>query len=164
VGQAIKRVKEQLRTLPDHGIGFGLLRYLNAQTGPGLAALAIPQIGFNYLGRFPAPGAADWAVALEADALGGGSDPGMPVAHGLEVNALVRDHSAGPWLDATWSWAQEMWSEQDVRELAQQWFQAIQALVNHGTKPGAGGRTPTDFPLAALNQKQIERLEAAWRT
>ncbi|MGH3855333.1 MAG: condensation domain-containing protein, partial [Pseudonocardiaceae bacterium] len=176
LGQAIKRVKEQLRALPDHGIGFGLLRYLNPQTGPALAALAIPQICFNYLGRFPAPGtvyvpgiggvggSADWAVAPEENVLGGGSDPGMPIAHGLEVNALVRDYSDGPRLDATWSWPQEMWSEPGVRELARYWFQALEALVDHGVQPSVGGHTPTDFPLAELSQNEIEQLEAAWRT
>ncbi|MBW0010592.1 MAG: amino acid adenylation domain-containing protein, partial [Pseudonocardiales bacterium] len=170
LGQAVRRVKEQFRALPDHGIGFGLLRYLNPRTGPELAALAGPQIAFNHLGRFPAPGTAwaggntEWAVAPESDALGGGSDPGMPMAHGLEVTTLVRDHSAGPWLDATWSWAPDMWSEKDVWELAQQWFQVMEALVDHGARPGVGGHTPTDFPLAALSQNEIERLEAEWRT
>ncbi|MCA1694601.1 MAG: condensation domain-containing protein, partial [Actinobacteria bacterium] len=172
VGRAIKRVKEQLRALPDHGIGFGLLRYLNSDTGPTLAALPNPQIGFNYLGRFPAPGSgwmpgtagvgssADWAGAPEASALGGGSDPGMPFDHGLELNALVHDHSEGPSLVAIWSWPQEMWSVHDVRELAQHWFQAIHALVDHGTQPGAGGHTPTDFPLVTLNQHEIDHLDA----
>ncbi|MCA1682093.1 MAG: condensation domain-containing protein, partial [Actinobacteria bacterium] len=171
LGAAIKRVKEQLRALPDHGIGFGLLRYLNPQTGPELAALAKPQIGFNYLGRFPAPGtggvpgtaepggSAQWALAPEATALGGGSDPGVPLAHGLELNALVRDDGDGPWLDATWSWPPEMWSESEVGELAQYWFQALQALVDHGTRPGAGGHTPTDFPLVTLTQHQIDHLD-----
>ena len=174
VGQAIKRVKEQLRALPDHGIGFGLLRYLNPHTGPELAALPNPQIGFNYLGRFPAPGRAwrpgtagpgsstDWAGAPEAAAIGGGSDPAMPFDHGLELNALVHDHVDGPRLDAIWSWPQEMWSEHDVHELAQHWFQAIHALVDHGTQPDAGGHTPTDFPLLTLNQHEIDHLDATF--
>ncbi|NKZ09331.1 non-ribosomal peptide synthetase, partial [Actinomadura latina] len=51
-GQAIKAVKEQLRTVPDRGIGYGLLRYLNTHTAHQLAQLPSPQIGFNYLGRF----------------------------------------------------------------------------------------------------------------
>jgi amino acid adenylation domain-containing protein/non-ribosomal peptide synthase protein (TIGR01720 family) len=167
VGQTIKRVKEQLRALPDHGIGFGLLRYLNPETGPRLAALPSPQVGFNYLGRLPAPGTAwpgesvQWAIAPETIALGGDNDPGMPMAHGLEVNALVRDHSEGPWLEASWSWAPEMWPDQEVRTLAQQWFETLQALANHAAQPDAGGHTPTDFPLVALNQNQIDRLEAA---
>ncbi|MGH3854142.1 MAG: amino acid adenylation domain-containing protein [Pseudonocardiaceae bacterium] len=173
LGQAVKRIKEQLRALPDHGIGYGLLRYLNPHTRPVLAALPTPQVCFNYLGRFPTPGTAgvsgttgpggstEWALAPEATALRGRSDPGMPLAHGLELNALVRDHREGPWLDATWSWSPEMWSEQDVRELAEHWFQALQALVEHGSQPGAGGHTPADFPLLELTQHQVEHLEAA---
>ncbi|MBV9164385.1 MAG: amino acid adenylation domain-containing protein, partial [Pseudonocardiales bacterium] len=168
VGQAIKRVKEQLRALPDHGIGFGLLRYLNPHTGPELAALAVSQIGFNYLGRLAAPTTAvagqdrEWVVAPEAAALGGGSDPEMPLAHGLDVNALVRDHSVGPWLEATWTWSPQMWSEPEVHELAQLWFHALRALVDHASQPSAGGHTPTDFPLVPLNQHQIEQLETTY--
>ena len=75
IGRALKTVKEQLRALPDRGLGYGLLRYLNPQTAATLAALPAPQIGFNYLGRFAAPGSADWASAPEAVPLGGG-DPG----------------------------------------------------------------------------------------
>ena len=50
-------IKEQLRALPDHGLGYGLLRYLNPQTAAQLEGFASPQIGFNYLGRFAAPAA-----------------------------------------------------------------------------------------------------------
>ena len=29
LGRALKAIKEQLRALPNHGLGYGLLRYLN---------------------------------------------------------------------------------------------------------------------------------------
>ena len=32
LGQALKRIKEQLRALPEAGLGYGLLRYLNQET------------------------------------------------------------------------------------------------------------------------------------
>ena len=54
LGRAVKTIKEQLRALPDNGLGYGLLRYLNLRTGPRLAGHAAPQLGFNYLGRFAA--------------------------------------------------------------------------------------------------------------
>jgi putative heme-binding domain-containing protein len=38
-GQAVKRVKEQLRRVPDKGLGYGLLRYLNPETAEQLADL-----------------------------------------------------------------------------------------------------------------------------
>ena len=66
LGRAFKAIKEQLRAVRDHGLGYGLLRYLNPQTASELAGFATPQLGFNYLGRFAAPSEADWAAAPEA--------------------------------------------------------------------------------------------------
>src|SRR4029450_673241 len=48
-GGTLKRVREQLRAVPGDGLGYGLLRYVNPQTGPRLAGLASAQVGFNYL-------------------------------------------------------------------------------------------------------------------
>ena len=39
LGRALKLIKEQLRALPDNGLGYGLLRYLNPQTASQLARL-----------------------------------------------------------------------------------------------------------------------------
>ncbi|QLE70304.1 amino acid adenylation domain-containing protein [Streptomyces rectiverticillatus] len=163
-GRAVKRVKEQLRAVPDHGIGFGLLRYLNPGTGAVLAGLPRPQIGFNYLGRFTAPDSGaggEWLPAPEADVVSAGGDPRMPLMHGLAVTALVRDEGGESRLEATWSWSSSLWSQADVEEIAGYWFEALEALVEHGTRPGAGGHTPTDFPLVSLSATELEQLEAA---
>ncbi|KUO05696.1 hypothetical protein AQJ58_39660 [Streptomyces sp. DSM 15324] len=166
---AIKRVKEQLRAVPGNGRGYGLLRYLNPDTAPALAAPAAPQVGFNYVGRFPAPGTPivpehpEWQVADEIG-LVGGSDPDLPLAHGLEVNAAVRDRPDGPHLTATWSWAPGIWPEPDVRAVADHWCQALRGLVRHGSQQGVGGFTPSDFPLVGLGQHDVEQLEDMWRT
>jgi non-ribosomal peptide synthase protein (TIGR01720 family) len=163
LGQALKRIKEQLRALPDGGLGYGLLRYLNPETAPALTGLATPQIGFNYLGRFARAPGVDWQIAPEAEALwGGGIDPDMPFAHSLEVNAMTLEQTDGPELSATWSWPGALLSEEAVGELAQGWFGALEALVRHAAQPGAGGHTPSDFPLVALSQAEVEQLEAEY--
>ena len=159
LGRALKLIKEQLRALPDHGFGYGLLRYLNAQSAAQLRGYPTPQIGFNYLGRFAAGG--DWAPAPESDALGGG-DPAMPLAHCVEVNALTHDAADGATLTATWTWAPALLSGEMVRDLAERWFRALHALVRHAAAPGAGGHTPSDLPLLALSQADIERLERTY--
>ena len=163
LGEAFKRIKEQLRALPDGGLGYGLLRHLNPETAPALTGLATPQIGFNYLGRFARDQAADWQIAPEIEALGGGGiDPGMPFGHSLEVNAVTLDQSDGPQLSATWSWPGALLSEEAVSDLAQGWFRALEALVRHAAEPSAGGHTPSDFPLVALSQAEVEQLEAQY--
>ncbi|MGF0171332.1 hypothetical protein ACQF36_12710 [Streptomyces sp. Marseille-Q5077] len=37
-GRVLKRVKEQVRAVPDDGIGYGVLRYLDPAAGTELAA------------------------------------------------------------------------------------------------------------------------------
>ncbi|WP_329542010.1 non-ribosomal peptide synthase/polyketide synthase [Streptomyces sp. NBC_01358] len=168
VGAVLKRVKEQLRAVPDKGIGYGLLRHLNPSTAPALEeAGARPQLGFNYLGRF-APGAvaadsrvADWTMAPLA---GASEDPALALAHTVEVNAATHDGPLGPELVATWTWAGELLDEERVRELADGWFGALGALARHSAVPGAGGLTPSDVPLAEVTQSEIEALEAEVRS
>ncbi len=158
-GAALKAVKEQLRALPDHGIGFGMLRYLNPQTGPRLASLATPQIGFNYLGRFAeASGDTDFAPAAEAATLGGGMAGDTPVPHALEITALTRDGRDGPTLRAEWSWPGELFDDADVAELSREWFAALRGLVAHMAEPDAGGHTPSDFALVDLTQADVDAL------
>ncbi|MFJ4851778.1 MULTISPECIES: amino acid adenylation domain-containing protein, partial [unclassified Streptomyces] len=159
LARALKTVKEQLRTVPDNGIGHGLLRHLNPDTAPLLATGNRPHIGFNYLGRFPATDqnhTTDWATTTEATALGSGADHTRPMPHALEINALTQDHPDGPRLLATWTWPDAVLTENDVRALAENWFTALRTLT---TQTHAGGLTPSDLPLVTLDQTDIEELE-----
>jgi non-ribosomal peptide synthase protein (TIGR01720 family) len=159
-GQLIKRVKEQFRMLPDNGLGYGLLRYLNAETGPVLAALRSPQIGFNYLGRFTGGPAAEGWGALGKARLSAEVDDDMPAAHVIEITGLVGDGPDGPELGLSLSWPPEILGEAGVQELADAWLAALEGLASYAAKPGAGGHTPSDLPLVALTQAQIDELEA----
>ena len=100
LGRALKLVKEQLRAVPDNGLGYGLLRYLNPADGSAVErSIPSAQIGFNYLGRIAARGRADWGPAEEGAALLSGGDPAMPLLHVLEVNALALEGSDGSGAD-----------------------------------------------------------------
>ena len=169
-GLAVQRVKEQLRAVPGGGLGFGLLRYLNSETGPVLAGLPVPQIGFNYLGRFTtgpdAHGAADaepWRHAGE-QVLGGDADERMRVAHVLEAAAIAADLPGGPRLTVQMSWPGGLLEAGEVRQLAEDWVAALTGIAAHAAKPGAGGHTPSDFPLVKLAPEQVAELEVRWRT
>ena len=162
LGRALKTIKEQLRAVPRKGLGYGLLRYLNGATSEQLAGFAAPQLGFNYLGRFggeaAGSGTPGWVLADDEVGLGGG-DAAMPLAHCVEINALTLDGADGPRLMANWSWAAALLTDGQVRDLAESWFRALEALVRHALAPGAGGRSPSDLALVDLTQAEIERLE-----
>ncbi|MFI8214592.1 non-ribosomal peptide synthase/polyketide synthase [Streptomyces sp. NPDC085932] len=160
LGDVLKQVKEQLRTVPGHGLGYGLLRHLNPRTRPVLAALPEPEFGFNYLGRrtaAPSGAAERWSV------VGGGVAafrPAAPMAHVVEVSAVAVDGEDGPRLRADWTYASRVVGDEDARQLAEQWSAALQALVDLADRPDAGGLTPSDVTLASLSQSEIEEFEA----
>ncbi|GAA3003681.1 hypothetical protein GCM10017559_26430 [Streptosporangium longisporum] len=143
LGDAVRRVRDQLGEIPRRGVGFGLLRHLNPGTAAELSSYPAPQIGFNYLGRQGGnPGSSDWSVAPESDALPVGADPRMPLPHVVELNATVDDGPSGPKLVTHWLWARLLLPEEDVKELARLWFSALCALIAHATSVAPAGRVP----------------------
>ncbi|WP_143264148.1 non-ribosomal peptide synthetase, partial [Amycolatopsis kentuckyensis] len=143
-GEALKTTKEQLRAIPRRGLGYGALRYL-AGTAPRLE----PRISFNYLGRFDHGGG-----------LGGAAHPEQTRAHQLDVVGAV----VGDELELTWHYSESVHTEATVRRLAGALLEALTGIVGHCARPDAGGRTPSDFPLARLDQAAVDRLAGTGRT
>ncbi|MBO3740221.1 non-ribosomal peptide synthase/polyketide synthase [Actinoplanes flavus] len=140
---SLKSIKEQLRAVPANGLGFGVLRWLSGE----LAEAPAPQIGFNYLGRMPAPEDVDFGVAPERAAAGG--SPDMPLPHAVEVNAAT----VGGELRATWTWAAGVLAEERVRALAEAWFAELTDIA----QLTEGGLTPSDV-TADVTQGDLDAL------
>ncbi|MFZ2173425.1 MAG: amino acid adenylation domain-containing protein, partial [Rhodococcus sp. (in: high G+C Gram-positive bacteria)] len=160
-GAAIKAVKEQLLAVPDHGIGFGLLRFLNGETAQALSQLSPPQVSFNYLGRLGPTAAETGDGWMPVDRSGLRERSTLPVAAAVDVNAMTVDSGEGPQLDSTWTYPPGVLTREEVDELAQLWMQALAALGAH-VEAGGGGFTPSDFDLVELRQDAIEALESRY--
>ena len=105
----------------------------------------------------PVAEAGDWSPA---ESFSGGLDPEMAFHHLLQVDSMVLERASGPELTAVWTWMPGIFSGQDVRLLADGWFHMLEALVQHSEQPGAGGLSPSDVPLVALSQSEIDRFES----
>ncbi|QKV97422.1 non-ribosomal peptide synthase/polyketide synthase [Streptomyces sp. NA02950] len=157
LADTLKAVKERLRAVPRNGLGFGALRRLLPGTAPNLPA-APPRISFNYLGQldWKLPGAGPDGGLLHT--LRGGLDGGMsadaPRPHLIDVVGRV---TAGE-LELSWSYARSLHQRATVLRLAEEMAGELRAIVALCAAPGAGGRTPSDFPLAALDQETVDRL------
>ncbi|WP_258038546.1 condensation domain-containing protein, partial [Streptomyces sp. FM008] len=156
-GAALKSVKEQLRAVPDRGIGYGVLRHLvPGGGGSPLASLPEPQLSFNYHGRFDAeaaPGAGPLRRALPP--LGQDHHPGEERAHLIDVTGIVGGDGV---LSFTWAYSAGLHHAATVERLARDFTAELRALVGHCGRPAAGGRTPSDFPLAGLDQAGVDAL------
>ncbi|WP_410660540.1 amino acid adenylation domain-containing protein [Amycolatopsis sp. lyj-112] len=164
VGSVVKAVKEQLLAVPDKGMGYGLLRYLNAETGAELAGHATGQIGFNYLGRFSEADMPEelrglgWTQAPDTAELEADLDADMPALSTLDVQAMV----TGDRLVASFGFPAALFSREDVEELAGLWTAALEDLARHVAEPSAGGLTPSDVPLVSVTQNDIEKWECEY--
>jgi amino acid adenylation domain-containing protein/non-ribosomal peptide synthase protein (TIGR01720 family) len=128
--RAVASVRAGLNALPDNGMGYGLLRYLNMETADELAGYGEPQIEFNYMGRLDFPEATDWSYAPEVEAADNGADEDMPETYALIVNAQTEDRPSGPQLTVSWAWPEGVLTAAAVEDLADTWFRALNALTH----------------------------------
>jgi non-ribosomal peptide synthase protein (TIGR01720 family) len=156
VAEQVKVVKEQLRRIPNRGIGFGLLRYASKNTRiPGmLAALPVPPVSFNYLGQFgdqrlgyPFTG---WAV----EPVGMLQAPGNARSHKLDIIAMVTDRG----LEVDWIYGRHLHTRLTITGLAERFKQELLLLIGQATDAGGAGLSPSDFPLAGLDADRLDNL------
>ncbi|MGB3371647.1 MAG: amino acid adenylation domain-containing protein, partial [Rhodococcus sp. (in: high G+C Gram-positive bacteria)] len=162
-GALVKAVKERLLGVPDHGIGYGMLRYLDADSSDVLAQYSAPQISFNYLGRYSAGipenlRGVGW-LPVEDDEIGDVQNQDLPVSAALDINAVTTTGRDGDALKATFAYPTGVLRREDIEELAELWVSALTALTRHIHDPSAGGFTPSDLDLVALDQKSIDDVE-----
>ncbi|MFD6065628.1 amino acid adenylation domain-containing protein [Amycolatopsis lurida] len=159
-GTLLKAVKEQSRAVPGDGLGYGLLRHLNAETEPLLAALPSASIGFNYLGRFAAGDSGAVRAWQQVGEIGGSIDADMRLPHALDVNAIVQDLPDGPELIILLEWSDDVFDEAGIERLVQELLAVLSGLASQAEDPAAGGHTASDFGLLELDQDEIESFEA----
>ncbi len=155
VGEALKLVKEQLREIPQNGIGYGVLRYLREdEISAMLRELPPAEVLFNYLGQFDSvlSGSKLLRVADEASGLAQGEQERR--RHALEIDLSV---SHGQ-LRMTWSYSEHLHRRSTIEWLAAEYGDALRELIRHCQAPQSGGFTPADFPSAKLSQKELDKF------
>ncbi|QCX81895.1 Linear gramicidin synthase subunit B [Streptomyces sp. YIM 121038] len=159
-GATLKAVKERLRAVPRRGLSYEALARLGSPdpAARALRDLPLPQVSFNYHGQWDTSGTGDFAPA--ADVPGRDLAPDVPVDHLLDVTAVVADGE----LEITWHYSRDTHDTATVEDLAAGLVTALTAITEHCARPDAGGRTPSDFPLARLDQAGVDRLAGDGRS
>jgi non-ribosomal peptide synthase protein (TIGR01720 family) len=153
---ALIEIKELLRRIPHHGICYGLLRYLSddPEIVRQLRTLPKPDVRFNYLGQFDQvlSGASMFRRARES--YGPARDPQSRRTHVLAIEGLVTEGQ----LRFEWIYSTNMHHRSRIEGIANHYLGALRALISRCLLPDAGGFTPSDFPLAHLDDQQFDRL------
>ncbi|MEH2266221.1 amino acid adenylation domain-containing protein [Nostoc sp.] len=154
-GEVLKLVKEQLRRIPNRGIGYGVLRYLHQDRiiRTKLQSLPQAQVSFNYLGQFDRVLTASAVLGLTQEFKAEQSLLNQR-SHLLGVSGLIR---AGK-LDMTWAYSEKVHKRDTIEHLAFGFIEALRSLITHCQSPDAIGHTPSDFSAARLSQKQLDKF------
>ncbi|TDD60724.1 amino acid adenylation domain-containing protein, partial [Actinomadura darangshiensis] len=170
--QLISSVKEHLRGVPRRGIGYGLLRHItpepdtteNGEQLRALRGLPTPQVLFNYMGAVDGGAAAgedsdDLLARQLPDELAGpstGPEKGRARSHLLQIEASQTDDGR---MVFEWYYSANMHHADTVQRLADGHVSALRELIGHCLNPDAGAFTPSDFPLARVDQQTLSGLE-----
>ncbi|HEX9426136.1 MAG TPA: condensation domain-containing protein, partial [Candidatus Polarisedimenticolia bacterium] len=160
-GEALRAIKEQLRRVPRHGIGYGLLRYFggDAEMAARLRAMPQAEVAFNYLGQFD-PSLPDEALfGLARRDTGPAHGPRGRRSHLVEIDGLI----AGDRLRLRFIYSEACHHRATIERLADRYLAELRGLIAHCRSSEAGGSTPSDFPLADLDQRELDRLLAGDR-
>jgi non-ribosomal peptide synthase protein (TIGR01720 family) len=164
-GEDLKKVKEQLRGVPWHGLGYGVLQYLNEEGRKRLSGGESAEVIFNYLGQFDqvlsggggggrgekGSGGQGWELAEEG--IGEAQSRTGKRTHVLEITGEIQ----GGCLRMEWYYNRELHREETVQELAGKTVEEIEALLAH-CRTAQSSYTPSDFPLTRLSQAQLDSV------
>ncbi|QSQ23764.1 non-ribosomal peptide synthase/polyketide synthase [Pyxidicoccus parkwayensis] len=154
-GDGLRAVRDSLRRLPHHGLGFGLLRWMGpADTATRLQALPTAQVAFNYLGQLDATVASSRFFSLADEPIGPLTAPSGTRFHPLEVNGSV----LGGCLRVSFGYSESLHSAATIEQLAQRFVQHLRDLISSRHSEDARRFTPSDFPLAPLTPPALDAL------
>ena len=152
----IKTVKEQLRGIPDKGLGFGLLRYLHPSEKIRCElALAKWDIEFNYLGQTDnatAPG--NWFSDVP-ESKGEGISPEAPIEEKLLINAFVAEGR----LRLSLNYSKNQYKLATIDRLGQHFVNALERIAYHCLDQNRTAITPSDLGLGnQMDHRELDEL------
>ena len=153
---SLQSVKNQLRQIPDKGIGYGLLRdQLTGlpQAGFTHARFTHANVLFNYLGQFDQVVAGSQMFSFAAEPVGLWHHPRDKRTHLIEVLARV----AGGQLEVQFNFSRNVHSRPTVEQIAARYSAALMELINLSSAADVQRWSVADFPLAKLDAPELAR-------
>lgn len=152
LSRCIKEVKEQLHSIPNKGIGYGLLKQLSTDIKPGSFSLE-PQISFNYLGQFDSDlQNTFFTIARESP----GSIHAIDAVrqHEWEVNGIIREGC----LSISITYSNKQYDLSTMNSFIEQYKTALLAIISLCMSKESVELTPSDFTLKGLSIDTIDNL------
>jgi non-ribosomal peptide synthase protein (TIGR01720 family) len=156
-GDSLRSVKEQLRSVPCGGIGYGLLRYLRGDEAviEKMSKLPKAEISFLYLGQFSNALMKSQLLKPFKESFCFSCSPLNKRVYLLNVTGAVVEGR----LKMNWEYSENIHKKSTIENIAQDFMDFLKAVIRHCQLPEAGSLTPSDFVLTKnLGQKQLDKI------
>ena len=159
--EALRSVKEQLRTIPNRGIGYGLLRYASGDSAVAEKLQALPQaeVRFNYLGQVDRALLDSSMFTVAAQPTGPAQSLKAERTYLLNVIGTV----TGGELRLEWTYSENIHREETVGRLARSYIDELRELIAQSRTGDKASYSPSDFPRAKLSQEELNKVLAKLR-
>ncbi|MED4786968.1 amino acid adenylation domain-containing protein [Bacillus atrophaeus] len=152
ISQRIKTVKENLRKIPQKGIGYGLIKYLSDH--PMVSELTgHPEISFNYLGQFDQ----DFRNGrLEVSPYSSGklASDKRPITYTLDINGMISDGQ----LSLAISYCSKQYQRETMETCADLLKSSLQKVIEHCAAQDQIQLTPSDISLKEITIDELDQF------
>lgn len=158
--RTLKTVKDTLRRIPDKGNGYGVLKYLTPPKLAGMTFGKAPEISFNYLGQFDAPGGnpaeTEQPDAFQFSPLGGGDDvtDTWKREQSLEISAIA----AKGRMTVSISYETERFRQDTIERLSESCRYYLLKLSEHCLGKTDTEKTVSDFDDRELTEEALQDI------
>ncbi|MBE9003325.1 AMP-binding protein, partial [Nostoc sp. LEGE 12447] len=152
----VKTIKEQLREIPNRGIGYGVLRYLSDDESIAEKLQTLPQaeVLFNYLGQSDQVLSESSTFSLADADIGSASSPKGSRRHLLDINAIVVTDR----LQISWTYSNAIHRQSTVENLAENFIKALLSLIHQVSENNS---LPADLSDFQWSETDLENIIAA---
>jgi amino acid adenylation domain-containing protein/non-ribosomal peptide synthase protein (TIGR01720 family) len=159
--ETLRSVKEQLRKIPNRGIGYGLLKYTadDANAAGTLRALPQAEMRFNYLGQIDRVFVDSPMFATAPHQTGPAQSPKADRAYLLNIIAMV----TGGELRLQWTYSENIHRHETIQRLAESHLHELRMLIEQSRTGGESVYSPSDFPSANLTKEDLDKVLARMR-
>ena len=155
--QDLRSMKEQLRLIPNRGIGYGMLRY--GCVDSELEKLPQAEVRFNYLGQVDRVLAESSMFSVAPQSSGSTQSAGAQRKYLVNIIAMV----SGGELRLDWTYSTSIHHKETVERLAQSFIEELRDLIARSRTGDKIDYSPSDFPRAKLSQDELNKVLAKLR-
>lgn len=152
VSDHIKVIKENLRAIPNKGIGYSMLRYLSKKPDE-ISYNLKPEVSFNYLGQMDQD-LENNSFEFSSYASGNTMNENTERLYNLNISGMVR---AGQ-LVFEINYSKTQYHDDTIKRLGSNMLKAINDIIEHCTNKTNVELTPSDLTIKGLSPNQLKSI------